>query len=155
MLAHGRVYGFDSTGGRLLVSSDGKNWQTQSQLELLSLAVSPHQEQHLLGATAMGLKVSRDGGKSWQTAGGPSLVLLAWPGSARLFGLDAKGGVFLSEDAGQSWMARGSLEGVPEAFIVDGSRLYAAVRERGIFVSSDDGATWRPFYLTGPDPSTR
>ncbi|MGH9156982.1 MAG: hypothetical protein ACRD1K_14330 [Acidimicrobiales bacterium] len=41
VVAHGLVYGLDSTGGQLLVSSDRRQWETRSPLTALDLAVNP------------------------------------------------------------------------------------------------------------------
>jgi hypothetical protein len=40
-VAHGRVFGYDATGGQFMVSSDRRHWQLRSKLELTSFAVSP------------------------------------------------------------------------------------------------------------------
>lgn len=39
--AHGKVHGYDATGGRLMVSPDGKEWDTRSRLALGDFAVDP------------------------------------------------------------------------------------------------------------------
>ena len=39
--AHGKVYGYDSTGGRFLVSDDGKRWETRSEIGIGTFAVDP------------------------------------------------------------------------------------------------------------------
>ena len=98
--AHGQIYGFDSTGGKFMVSKDGKDWDTKSQISLLSFAVSPNQAQFVLGASESGLEATKDGGKSWGPVSGPPLVLLDWPEPALLFGVDARGGVYRSTDGG-------------------------------------------------------
>ena len=77
---------------------------------------------------------------------GPSVALLSWPEASPLFGIDAQGGVYRSEDRRQTSNHRGALDGPPEAFLATTTLLYAAVHEKGIFVSDDDGTSWRAFY---------
>ncbi len=144
--AQGQIYGFDSTGGKFMVSKDGKDWDTRSQINLLSFAVSPNQAQFVLGASESGLLVTKDGGRSWGPVSGPLLVLLDWPEPALLFGVDAEGGVDRSGDGGSSWTLQGSLPGPAEAFLATSERLFAAVHEDAIYASDDLGVTWRVWY---------
>jgi len=146
-IARQQVYGFDSTGEAFMVSKDGgKSWDTRSKLALIDFAVSPTNADSVIGTTGRGLLKSNDGGKTWQPSGAQIMMLVAWPEAARLWGLDARGGVHLSDDGGTTWRPQGSLPGAPEAFLDAGSSLYAAVREQGIFQSQDGGKTWRAFY---------
>ena len=144
--AHGRIYGFDSTGGRFMLSNDGKKWAEKAQLSLLSFAVSPRQSEFILGTTERGLQMTKNGGDSWGPVNGPSLVLLSWPEDSRLFGVDSKGNVYQSDDGSQTWKQKGVLAGPPEAFLATTRQLYAAVSEKGIYVSTDDGVSWSTFY---------
>ncbi|HLF79956.1 MAG TPA: hypothetical protein VJB57_20955 [Dehalococcoidia bacterium] len=74
-----RIYGFDSAGGRFMVSTDGKTWDTRASIYLLRFAVNPVDPDLILGTTDRGPQVSRDGGRTWSRLPAPSLVLVARP----------------------------------------------------------------------------
>ena len=146
-IAHGLIYGYDSSSEALMVSKDeGKNWDTRSKLTLFDFAVSPDSPDRILATTAVNLMSSSDRGTSWQRMEAPAFVLLAWPERARLWGLDKNGNVNLSEDAGRSWQLQGSVPGFPEAFLDAGASLFIADREHGILESKDGGKTWQVYY---------
>ena len=146
-IAHGLVYGYDSSGEALMVSSDeGKTWDTRAKLTLFDFAVDPESADTLIGTTATTLLRSADRGKTWQQMEAPVLVLLSWPDKARLWGLDKNGTVHLSENGGETWQVQGSVSGFPEAFLDMGQTQYVAVREQGILRSQDGGKTWEIFY---------
>ena len=143
-----RVYGYDSSGDRLMVSEDaGRSWaQVDRPAPLVDLAPDPTDAEHVVAAgagdLAQGLYDSRDGGRSWQRIG--SLVgLLAWPAPDRLYLLDSGGAVFLSTNGGNRFERRGSLGGQPAAFLGQGAdELYVALHDGSVLRSTDGGATW-------------
>jgi hypothetical protein len=144
---HGRIYGYDSSGAALLVSADGRTWETRAaQLQLVDFAVSPVDPELLVATTPRGTLRSRDGGRNWEPLAAPALTLLAWPDEAVLWGVTAAGALFRSGDGGASWQQAGALAGQPEALLADGGRLYAAVHGGGIALSDDGGRTWRVRY---------
>lgn len=146
-LAHGRIYGFDSTGNAFMVSKDrGESWDTQSKLELIDFAVSPTNADMVVATTPRSLLKSGDAGKTWQPLNSQGIMLVSWREANRMSGLDAKGAFYLSEDSGANWRPESSLPGTPEAFLDGGGTLYVAVREQGIFRSQDGGKTWTVFY---------
>jgi hypothetical protein len=145
-VADGKVYGFDATGGRFMVSPDRRRWQTRSSVSLVDFAVSPHDDQLILATTERGLVRSTDGGRHWRPAGGPGVALLDWDSPEALWGLAGDGRLWVSADAGRTWQRRGELDGAPEAFLAQGSTLYAAVYKQGIRSSTDGGASWRVLY---------
>jgi hypothetical protein len=139
--AHGTVYGYDS-GGRFMVSRDKKTWETRSTVPMRDFAVSPADANTVLATTEAGLQRSTDAGRTFvPVAQAPTVLVLAWPDAARLFGLTDRGAVLASSDSGATWSARGQLTGSPEAFAASGQQLLAAT-ETGIYASTDDGATW-------------
>lgn len=154
--APGLVYGYDSTGDRLLVSSDQKTWETRSTgVTIDSLAVSPADADRLLAATANGVVSSADGGRTFAAvAGAPSLALIAWTPARGLWGIAADGVVSRAAAPEGPWTAAGTLPGEPEAFLVTDDAVFAAVMSADgrseIYRSSDDGATWKRRYR---DPS--
>lgn len=145
-VAHGKVYGFDATGGRFMVSRDRRRWQTRSTASLVDFAVSPRNDELILAATERGLLRSTDGARHWRPAGGPAVALLEWDRPEALWAVTGDGQVWLSVDAGRTWERRGQLGGPPEALLAQAGTLYAAVHEQGILSSADEGATWRVLY---------
>jgi photosystem II stability/assembly factor-like uncharacterized protein len=145
-VAHANVYGFDATGGRFMVSTDRRRWQTRSTASLGDFAVSPRDGELILAATGRGLMRSADGGRSWRPAGGPAVALLDWDRPEALWGVAGDGRVWVSADAGRTWKRRGELGGPPEAFLAQAGTLYAAIQEQGIRSSSDEGASWRMLH---------
>lgn len=152
LAAHGQVYGWDSGGGRVMVSGDGgETWETRSTLDLRDLVVSPGDPERLLATTVAGVLRSEDGGRTWtRVDGAPPLTVLAWAGQDSLYGVAADGTVHRSPDAGVTWSLRGAVAGEPEALTVsvDGQseRLYVAVAQQGILSSDDGGATFTVRY---------
>lgn len=145
--AHGLVYGYDATSGRLLVSSDGKEWETRVELAMGDFAVDPADADRLVAMTAQGLAESTDGGRTWQTTSGPQLAFLSWHERQGLWGITPTGETFRRGD--QGWEPGGALPGPPQALLATGDELYAAVAEgeaTGIYVSPDDGRTWEARY---------
>ena len=143
-----RVYGYDSSGDRLLVSDDaGRSWiQVDRPAPLLDLATDPTDVDHVVAAAAsdlaQGLYESRDKGRSWERIGNP-FGLLAWPARDRLYLVDGGGAVFLSTDGGGRFERRGSLGGQPAALLGQSAdELYAALHDGTILRSTDGGATW-------------
>ena len=143
-----RVYGYDASGDRLMVSDDaGRSWaQVDRPAPLLDLVADPNDPDHVVAAAAsdlaQGLYESRDGGRSWERIGNP-IGLLAWPARDRLYLLAGAGAVFLSTDSGHRFERRGSLGGQPAAFLGQSAdELYAALHDGTILRSIDGGATW-------------
>lgn len=154
--APGVVYGYDSTGDRLMVSSDQKTWETRSTgVTIDSLAVSPTDPGRLLAATANGVVSSNDGGRTFAAvAGAPALAMVAWTAKRGVWGIAADGVVSQAATPEGPWTAMGTLPGEPEAFLVTDDALFAAVMSADgrseIYRSGDDGATWKRRYR---DPS--
>jgi hypothetical protein len=148
-VAHGRVYGYDATGGRFMVTGDRRQWQVRSKLALVGFAVSPNDPELVVAATEQGLARSRDGGRRWQPIDGPAALLLDWKRADALWAMTDDGQVWQSRDTGQRWVQRGSLNGQPEALLAHGADLYVAVAQLGIVTSADRGRTWRVLYQPG------
>ena len=143
-IAGGRVYGYDSANGRLLVSTDtGRTWRERSiPAPLLDLAANPARVDELVAAGASALYASTDGGRAWKPLARGS-GLLAWPSENRLYLADGTGGVYLSGNRGRSWRRVGALGGEPAAFSAESKReLYAALHDGTIKRSADGGRSW-------------
>ena len=146
---HGRVYGFDSTGGGFMVSTDKKTWDRRSKQPLADIAVSPADPDVVLATTEQGLARSSDGGRTFSAvAGAPRLLLVAWPVTGLLIGATDDGRVVSSSDGGRTWADRGRLPGRPEALTATEAQTVYAATARGIFASTDGGRTFRLRYDT-------
>jgi hypothetical protein len=143
-----RVYGYDSSNDRLLVSRDaGRTWEeAERPVPLVDLAANPDDSLHVIASGASdideGLYESRDSGESWEQIGAP-VGLLAWPTPGRLFMVDGGGNVSVSANGGGRFESRGSIGGQPAAFLGQGAdELFAALHDGTIKHSTDGGATW-------------
>jgi photosystem II stability/assembly factor-like uncharacterized protein len=139
-----RVYGFDATNERLMVSRDGgRTWiEHRPPAPLIDLVPDPRRSGHVVAATERGLFESDDGGGSWRELG-KSVGLLAWPAPNRLYAVDGRGRVLTSADAGREWKAVGDIGGQPAALLATAPRdLYVALHDGTIKRSANGGASW-------------
>ena len=130
--AHDQIYGWDSTSGRFLVSSDGETWDTRSTVDLHGFAVDPGDADHVIGASPEGLIDSGDGGRTWQAIDSPDVVTLSWGETSGLWGVTADGTTYSGGVDGTDWSETGSLSGPPQALLADDDVLYAAAEEDGV-----------------------
>ena len=95
VITGGQTFGWDSTSGKLMVSSDLVNWETRSTVDLLAFVVDPFDTSQLVGASPTGLIQSSDGGRTWKQLAGPALEVLSWTKDSVLQGVDQIGTVWL------------------------------------------------------------
>jgi hypothetical protein len=144
---HGRVYGWNA--GDVMVSEDGKTWETRSKLLLADFAVSPDDPDTLLATTAQGLGTSDDGGRTFALVpGAPALLLVSWDDTGEVVGVDQRGDVHASDDAGETWERRGSAGGQPTALVAADGRVAVAL-DGSIAVSRDGGRTFSAGHRHG------
>jgi hypothetical protein len=139
-----RVYGFDATNERLMVSRDeGRTWnEHRPPAPVIDLVTDPRRSERVLAATERGLFASEDAGRSWR-ARSEAAGLLAWPAPNRLYAVDGRGRVFTSADAGRGWNAVGAVGGRPAALLATAPReLYVALHDGTIKRSANGGASW-------------
>jgi hypothetical protein len=139
-----RVYGYDASNDRLLVSADrGRTWnELERPGPLVDLAVDPSNERRIVATTDEGLFESRDGGKSWKRVG-EAVGFLAWPARERLYLVAGGGQVFASPDGGRRLEVRGEIGGQPAALLAESANeLYVALHDGKIKRSRDGGASW-------------
>lgn len=145
--AHDRVYGFDATSKRLMVSADMKQWDARSHVALFSFAVSPADPERIVGSVSDGGVVqSSDGGRSWRAvAGAGPLAFVSWHMTRGLWAVAPSGSVFRSSDEGVSWTRTGTLTGSPTALLADAKGLFVAT-PNAVYTSIDEGASWTALY---------
>jgi hypothetical protein len=139
-----RVYGFDATNERLMVSRDqGRTWiEHRPPAPVFDLVPHPRRSGRVIAATARGLFASDDAGDNWQMRS-ETVGLLAWPVPNRLYAVDGRGRVFASAGAGREWNAVGDIGGQPAALLATTRRdLYVALHDGTIKRSADGGASW-------------
>jgi hypothetical protein len=138
-----RVYGFDGTQSRLMVSNDsGRTWQERKPpAPMFDLAIDPADSEQVVAATESGLYSSGNAGADWQPLSRDRAGLLAWPGE-RLYLVDGSGQVQMSDDSGRAWRPTGSIGGQPAAFMAYGEDLYAALHDGVVKASADGGESW-------------
>lgn len=141
--AHGTVYGYDSTHGRLRTSADGTTWKDKAALEALDIAVSPQDPDLVLATTAGGLARSADGGKTFAAGKQPVMAFLSWPAKESLYGIDTTGGLHRSADGGTTWKPLGIVAGgQPQALAAVGAEHVLVATQRGVYESKDGGQSF-------------
>lgn len=145
--AHGAVYGYNSTDGAFMVSTDERTWQRRSTVALGAFVVSPVDPDRVVGVGRTGLQHSADGGRSWhQMAGTPQFTAMAWEQPTQVWGAAPDGAVWRSEDSGDTWRRLGTLPGEPTALAVHDGAVFAALDGDRIMTSTDGAATWTARY---------
>lgn len=143
---HGRVYGYDSQTGQLMVSKDETTWDRRAQEPLADIAVSPADPDVVLATMQEGPARSTDGGRTFTTIdGAPPLVLLDWPSDRRLVGVGPDGVVYTSSDGGETWAKGGGVPGQPAAMTTHGKAEVYVATDSGVHRSVDGGNTFTMF----------
>ncbi len=149
----GVLYGASPTVGVFASDDAGESWAIRTsatgQAFFGRIIVDPADEQHLLAADAQaGVVQSRDGGRSWQDAGGlPSATWISAAGDS-VESLVASGpaGASQSSDGGRSWEPLELPDGALLAELgANADTLYAAGLDgtaAQVWISHDGGATW-------------
>jgi hypothetical protein len=140
-----RVYGYDASHDRLLVSTDaGRRWrQVTRPGPLLDLVVDPRNPRRLVASTASALFFSANEGASWRPLTART-GLLAWPVATRVYMVSPSGKVLASRGVGAPWLETGDIEGQPAALLAQtADELYVALHDGTIKRSADGGRTWR------------
>lgn len=139
-----RIYGFDGTHGRLMVSDDGgASWAQRSPpAAMFGLAIDPRDPDHVVAGTDRGVFASADAGETWRRLRDDLTGLLAWPARGRLYLVEGSGRVRVSGDGGRQWRTVGSIGGQLAAFMAHEDDLYAALADGTVKQSADGGRTW-------------
>jgi hypothetical protein len=136
------LYAYEATSGRLLATTDERAFDEVAKLPLLGLTADPGAPDRLLGLTDRGRLVHIDAvtGDTEQLPG-PTLLVLDTTSGGEVVGIDPEGTIQVSDDAGETWTPRGTIDGQPAAFTITDAAWYAATAEQ-VFRSEDDGVSW-------------
>jgi hypothetical protein len=139
-----RIYGFDGTQGRLMVSRDGgRSWTRRAPpAAMFGMAIHPRDPARLLAGTDRGLFASTDEGRSWRPLSAEMTGLLAWPAPDRLYLVEGSGRVRQSADGGRSWRRVGAIGGELAALTAEKSDIYVALADGTVKQSTDGGRNW-------------
>ncbi|MDQ6755068.1 MAG: exo-alpha-sialidase [Actinomycetota bacterium] len=147
----GGLVAFD---GSLLTSTDGTTWAPSGETFTPAVLAGSPATTVVLATTQEGLQRSTDGGKTWQP--NPSAPIMQFAAFAtaedkattEAAGVSPDGTVYVSTDAGLSWVRTGRISGQVETIAaMEGGtgkpRIWAATTA-GVQVSTDGGVTFRP-----------
>jgi photosystem II stability/assembly factor-like uncharacterized protein len=139
-----RVYGFDASRGRLMVSADsGRRWaERRPPAAVYSLAVSPRDPATVVASTERGAFMSTAAGRNWRPLDDGAAGLLAWPRLRRLYLVTGDGDLRVSVNGGRTWLSMGNVGGEPVAFEARDDELYVAFSDGRVRFSTDMGHTW-------------
>ncbi len=147
LFAGGDLDGVDRES-RLFRSGDGGRHWTDVTGPIasppLALAVHPLDSYRAYIATAKGIYLSRDQGRSWRQAGGKAFgtALAMDPARPRTIRAGADRRVFTSLDGGERWTeCSAGLFGTCRRIVLAADRIFFA-SSAGIFRSDDGGASW-------------
>jgi photosystem II stability/assembly factor-like uncharacterized protein len=129
------------------------------EIQIRSLAVSPHNPHHVLAGSEVGLYLSEDNGAKWDLIESPASGRQIWsvafhPGEPNTIFFGTKHpAVYRSHDRGKSWeqlpvpMADRCLAGAPKVTNIivdprDQKTIWVGVEIDGVYCSRDDGKTW-------------
>ncbi len=145
---------FAATSRGLLASTDrGATWRLKpvgllDSLPVQSVRVSSN-GLRIRVVSLRGLVFSDDGGNSWTwhdlpLKSGGAVTLDAQPGDENTLVAIARDGLYISRDAGKTWLqAASGLPSTPvQDFAATGGLFVASMRTGGLYVSSDSGRTW-------------
>jgi photosystem II stability/assembly factor-like uncharacterized protein len=129
------------------------------EIQIRSLAVSPHNPHHLLAGSEVGLYRSEDNGANWNLIDSPMDGMQIWSAAWDLsdpdliFAGTKPPAVFRSADGGKKWdklpvpIAKECFAGSPKVTNIipdprDNRTIWVSVEIDGVFRSRDKGETW-------------
>jgi photosystem II stability/assembly factor-like uncharacterized protein len=142
-------------------SDSGEHWEAlhAGLSDAQSFAQDPASPEHLLaGGEDNSIRLTHDGGKSWQAAQGVPkgsfYALAISPDGRAAYAAGFKTGLWTSADAGVSWKLLWQdpeIEAISTIYIdkLDPRHLMIGTTGQGIYESFDTGRTWRSAGLQG------
>ena len=141
-LVDDEIIGYDSVGTRIMVTADGIEWETRSEIPLRDLSVNPDNSTQMAALDVDGqLLRSVDGGRTWtdDLAAPRAGAVVRW-GSAGIWIGGADG--VLHHETDNGWLIVARYDSQVDAILIDGDELYVATMSDGIVHSADGGRTW-------------
>lgn len=144
-----RVVAYDSLSGRLLTSTDRREWTLVDTQAVVDVVLDPANSDRALATTARGdlidYRLEQDGRISGPSA--PPLAWLEWPQEELLVGMTMDGDLQISEDGGGEWRRVGGPPGDPQVLDATEDVMHVATTS-GIYASEDLGVSWQ--QVLGP-----
>lgn len=137
-----------NSGGIYLSNDQGKTWiPVNNGLPksdfIFSLAIKGNKI--FAGTQSNGLYISSNDGTSWSKMGSPTLtnkLIQCLLVSDNSIYAGTENGIFLSTDEGTTWKNIGFTGYTALTLKMNGTTLYASIRNKGIYKSKDNGANW-------------
>lgn len=142
-----RIFGYDSTSGRILTTLDRISWETVTAGQFIDLAPMPGTSEGILATTGEGelVEITLDGDTAATRA--PTLVWIDTTPGGLLVGVGPDGEVYAAEPSG-AWSRRGTVPGQPTALDATEDVWHVATGP-GIYASEDQGVTWAAVVRSG------
>lgn len=137
-----RVFGYDSTSGRILTTTDRTSWEAVTAGQFVDLAPVTGKTDRVLATTGEGklVEITLDG-QTTAAAGAPTLVWIDTTPGGMIVGVAPGGEVYAADEATGEWDQRGTVSGQPSALDVTEDAWHIAT-DSGIYASEDEGAGW-------------
>ncbi len=137
-----RVFGYDSTSGQIMTTTDRTSWETVTTGQFIDLAPVPGKTDRVLATTGKGelVEITLDGA-STNVAGTPTLVRIDATPGGMLVGVGPRGEVYAADQASGEWRKRGTVAGQPTALDATDTVWHVAT-DSGIYASEGQGAIW-------------
>lgn len=144
-----RIYGYDSTSGTIRVSeNNGVDWTDGATMALRDIAASATDPDTVYATSPDGLLRSNNGAKTFAPVpDAPPLVLIdaTESSSATLAGVDTEGDVWSLTRDHPTWVRKGTLGSVPQAFSIASAgdqEMLLAVTDHDVVASNNGGEHW-------------
>ncbi|HEY4689483.1 MAG TPA: hypothetical protein VIK33_09240, partial [Anaerolineae bacterium] len=149
------VYYASHWEGRLYRSNDnGQTWEPFGSGDVTGpwqVVPDPHDQAKLWLASDAGPAISKDGGETFARvesfpAPGNQPILLVYEDGQRMYVVNADGGLYRSDDAGETWRTLGTVGGYYYAAALDPSNpdvMYIGSTHKGVLKTENGGMGWR------------
>jgi photosystem II stability/assembly factor-like uncharacterized protein len=145
------VYAALRGGGLYTTTDNGESWNIMGSPFMIEITSLVFVDDVMVAGmwNEGGIHRSTDGGASWNYVSSTTSGLTnSWIQALRSY--DGKvyaatwgGGIFVSDDKGETWKPFGLAGKRIRSFVKHGDRFYAGVSQDGPYVSDDNGVTWK------------